>query len=227
MIAKAEGRGNWIVTYPTRTRFHVAEPRPEDVHIADIAHSLPMQCRFLGHISRAYSVGEHSCHVADWVWKKTGDAAASAAALLHDAEETYVGDMPRPLKHYGPLSVYRSVCGRCSAAVFAKFGLTEAYAAHEMLIKDTDDLLLHTEAKRLGHGDVWAGARESIPPEELALDQYAEQQVIDLLREAISLSNPDPRDKVVEAIALLKLGGYHRRWHDEFMGRFDAWASRG
>jgi 5'-deoxynucleotidase YfbR-like HD superfamily hydrolase len=221
MIAKAERRGPWITTYPMGIRFYPQTPKPEDVDIHDIAHSLPMQARFLGHTSRFYSVGEHSCHVADWIWKVTEDRVAAACGLLHDGEETYVGDMPRPIKHYGPLQVYRSLCGRASAAIFAKFGLGEAYAKHESLIKTADDQLLHTESRRLNHKAEWEDNDKILSDADLHIDQYAEQQVIDLLREAVD--NPDPRDKVVEAIVLLKLGGVHRRWHDEFMDRFERW----
>lgn len=72
-----------------------ANPKPESIDIIDIAHSLANQCRFSGHIQSFYSVAEHSCKVAEMVPQKY-----KLAALLHDAAEAYITDIPRPLKYF-------------------------------------------------------------------------------------------------------------------------------
>ncbi|MEQ9278155.1 MAG: hypothetical protein RLN83_01560 [Balneola sp.] len=67
--------------------------KPEDICIKDIAHHLARICRWNGGVNGFYSVAEHSIKVA-----------ASVApefrlwALLHDASETYIGDITRPVK---------------------------------------------------------------------------------------------------------------------------------
>lgn len=61
------------------------DPRPEDVNILDIAHSLSMQCRYTGHVSKFYSVAEHSVHVSNIVPKEL-----AMCGLLHDATEAYL-----------------------------------------------------------------------------------------------------------------------------------------
>lgn len=222
MIAKADQRGWWITTFPTGIRFYPQQPSAKDVHIEDIAHSLPMQARFLGHLSRFYSVGEHSCHVADWVWSVTEDKAAAAVALLHDGEETYVGDLPRPIKHYGPLASYRSLCDRCTVAIMDHFGLTEAFKANRDLIKTADDQLLHTEARRLAHGADWVDEEKVLT--NVAIDQFAEQEVIDLLDKALRDANyASARFKIEEARARLMQGGVQARWRREFLRRFEQW----
>lgn len=75
-------------------------PEVNDIRIDDIAHALSLVCRYGGHIDFHYSVGQHSLYVYERV-KETGitDPCCLLMALLHDAEEAYLGDMPSPLKH--------------------------------------------------------------------------------------------------------------------------------
>lgn len=82
----------WIGTY-TGKQFRPFAPRPEDVDIRDIAHSLANQCRFNGHCSHFYSVAEHSVEVSNYV-----PVADALWGLLHDAAEAYVSDIVRPIK---------------------------------------------------------------------------------------------------------------------------------
>src|SRR5690606_29748913 len=97
-------KGDWMQTFTGR-RFWPLDPRPDEICIEDIAHALSMQCRYAGHCLSFYSVAEHSVllsqHVAEpfrrW-------------ALLHDASEAYLVDVPRPIK--GDLSNYRAVEAR-------------------------------------------------------------------------------------------------------------------
>lgn len=228
MIAKAGRHGWWITTFPTHTRFYPQDPLPEEVHIEDIAWSLPMQARFLGHTTRHYSVGEHCCHVADVVWRETQDPIASVCALLHDGEETYVGDMPRPIKHYGPLAAYRSLGSRCTVVILQRFGLTEAYTEHEALIKRVDDELLHTESRRLNHGAGWED--ESKIRTDIPIDLFAEQEVIDILSRDLPGDIVACYEKLIdmrnEALGKLMGGGAHGRWRREFMERFDRFNSQ-
>ena len=97
----ADRPGDWFQTY-TGKQLWVLDPRPEDICIEDVAHSLSMLCRFNGHCQEFYSVAQHSVFVSqvmlpgeygNWI-----PAEARLEALLHDAAEAYVGDMIRPLK---------------------------------------------------------------------------------------------------------------------------------
>src|SRR3990167_8105269 len=86
--------GDWIQTY-MGSAFYPLDPRPEDVDIRDIAHSLSLMCRFNGHCTKFYSVAEHSLHVVEGVAFTTNwNTFEMRRALLHDSAETYLSDVP-------------------------------------------------------------------------------------------------------------------------------------
>jgi hypothetical protein len=69
-------------------------PTVEVVDIVDIAHSLANQCRYFGHTVKFYSVAEHCVLLAPFA-----RPTLRKSALMHDAAETYVGDIVRAVKH--------------------------------------------------------------------------------------------------------------------------------
>ena len=85
---------NHIATY-TRKSFDLLNPKPEMVCIEDIAHSLAYQCRYTGHTRQFYSVAQHCVLMAENE-DLPGDQMAK---LLHDAAETYIGDIAKPWKN--------------------------------------------------------------------------------------------------------------------------------
>lgn len=108
-------RGDWMQTFSGR-QFWPLDPRPGEVFIHDIAHALANQCRYAGHCRRFYSVAEHSVLLARAVAPEH-----RLWALLHDAAEAYLVDLPRPVK--------RQVVGYAAAeatvmfAICLRFGL--------------------------------------------------------------------------------------------------------
>src|SRR6185503_5589264 len=67
------------------------------------ARPLANLSRFGGHTRAFYSVAQHSVIVSQLVEERGGDAEDAFAALMHDATEAYLGDMPHPIKHRSPL----------------------------------------------------------------------------------------------------------------------------
>jgi 5'-deoxynucleotidase YfbR-like HD superfamily hydrolase len=59
-----------------------------------------------------YSVAQHSVIVSELVEQRGGDAEDAFAALMHDATEAYLGDMPHPLKHRSPLGAAHRLAAR-------------------------------------------------------------------------------------------------------------------
>jgi len=91
------GRGACSETY-SGNMFSFTDPGPEDIDIGDIAHALAHQCRYGGHSKRFYSVAEHCVLLSRWCHGVGYPAEDVRTALLHDAAEAYVLDLPRPLK---------------------------------------------------------------------------------------------------------------------------------
>jgi hypothetical protein len=110
--------GNWTQTY-TGKQFFPMDPRPEEVFIVDVAHALSQICRFGGHTSKLYSVGQHSVLVARKVLEV--DPENAFTALLHDAQEAYIGDMVNPLKK--SQAEYREVEQRLWEVIAEKWDL--------------------------------------------------------------------------------------------------------
>lgn len=108
-------RGDWIQT-ASGLQFWPIDPRPHEVEIEDIAHALSMLCRFGGHCRRFYSVAEHSVLLA-----RVASPQNKLWALLHDASEAYLVDVPRPLKPF--LAGYREAEDKIMRAVEVRFNL--------------------------------------------------------------------------------------------------------
>lgn len=130
--------GDWSQT-ATGKMFWPMDPRPEEVCIKDIAHALSMQCRFGGHCLKFYSVAEHCVHMARAVSQQN-----ALWALLHDASEAYIVDVPRPIKKY--LAGYSSIEQRIMFAVCDKFGLPRTMPRE---VKQADDAILLAEADQI------------------------------------------------------------------------------
>lgn len=109
----------WIQTF-SGVKFNVFDPKPKDIRIIDIAHALSNQCRFSGHVKRFYSVAEHSINVADCV-----PSLYKLKALLHDATEAYLVDIPSPIKPH--LTNYKEIEDRLMKIIFKRFGLSETF----------------------------------------------------------------------------------------------------
>lgn len=127
--------------------FDFAAPSVEDISIEAIAHSLALQCRFSGHCQRFMSVGEHSVLVARRVAELLpGDHLAELCALLHDASEAILCDLPRPFKQMEIVANYRAWETHVQSKLFLKFaGITQPDAAMKKIIKQADNEVLATE----------------------------------------------------------------------------------
>lgn len=88
------------------------------IDIIDIAHSLSNTCRFGGHCDYFYSVAQHSINCYKKVLND-GLNDISMYALLHDAAEAYMCDVPTPLKKLIP--EYKKIEDLVSSAIFTKY----------------------------------------------------------------------------------------------------------
>jgi uncharacterized protein len=125
---------------------------PADLDIGDIATSLANQCRFGGHCQEFYSVAQHSCLAADLVLEREPNPTSGLWALLHDASEAYLGDLPHPLKHGSELGrLYREAEDELQKTVCERFGLPPEPPAS---MREIDRALLAAE-RRVLMVDAW------------------------------------------------------------------------
>ena len=151
-------RGSWIDTWSGR-KFWPLDPHPQDVAIEDIAGALSNLCRFGGHTREFYSVAQHSVLVAEVLSAEPADTRMWA--LLHDAAEAYLVDVPRPLKTTAAFASYREAEQRILAAIAKAFGLPTAMPKQ---IDSADRLLLATESRDLMSPSMLASCPSDVEP---------------------------------------------------------------
>lgn len=116
-----------------------ANPLPEQICIQDIATALSRECRYAGHASHFYSVAQHSV-----LCSRIVPPELAIEALLHDASEAYLKDIPSPLKALLP--DYKVIEARFERAIREHFELPEL---HSQSVKEADNILLVTEIRDL------------------------------------------------------------------------------
>ena len=157
---------DYIRTY-TGCMFPV-RPRAEKVSILDIAHGLALNCRWCGQSRWRYSVAAHSIYVSRLVPDQ-----CKMEALLHDASEAYMADVPAPFK--AMLPDYRKLESELQLAIASHFGLTypwprevhradaaALYAERRALFAAFDPRDVPKAVRKLNWDfDFWCGLKES------------------------------------------------------------------
>ncbi|NQT21713.1 MAG: hypothetical protein HQ592_18550 [Planctomycetes bacterium] len=84
---------SWTRTFSGK-KFHLFDPKPEQVCLEDVAWHLSNICRW-GGACEFFSVAQHSIMVSQLL-----PPEFALDGLLHDAHEAYLGDVVEPLKQY-------------------------------------------------------------------------------------------------------------------------------
>ena len=124
-------------------------PKPETIHLEDIAHALAQTCRYGGHCTRFYSVAEHAVLVSRRLEELGASNRRQRAGLHHDDAEAYLGDIPRPMK---PLlgSAYKTLTARMDQAIVDSLRLGLSVGSfHAPEVKEADNWALFVEARIL------------------------------------------------------------------------------
>lgn len=133
--------GDWAQTASGRA-FYPFDPRPEDIHIEDIAAGLSRQCRYAGQLRddvEHYSVAEHSVCLARYFYARR-EIDLARWALMHDAAEAYISDIIRPVKRSIP--AYFTIEAGIMLAVCRRYGLDPQEPDQ---VKDADGRIIHDE----------------------------------------------------------------------------------
>lgn len=122
---------------------NVMRPEPEMIDIEDIAHALSQIPRWGGHAKQFYSVAQHCVFVS-----RLADDELRLSALLHDASEAYLMDVPSPIKAMMPQ--YKSMEAKLMKVIFRKYNIP--YPMPD-LVKHYDEVALQYEWYNLVVGD--------------------------------------------------------------------------
>jgi len=142
MAGEDTGRGYHVGTASGRPYWPL-DPRPEEIHLDDVAVQLSRICRFNGaldpKVSGIYSVAQHLvlCH-------DMAPTEHKLEALLHDAHEAYVHDIVKPLKLM--LEDYQGIEEINERAMRRKFDLP---AHMSPAVKEIDKRMFSTETRDL------------------------------------------------------------------------------
>jgi uncharacterized protein len=135
----------YILTFTGR-RVHIFNIHPDEISIIDIAHHLSRECRYAGATFRFYSVAEHSLNMVH----NAESPLAKKYALLHDASEYILKDIPSPLKHTPLMKNYILLEKYVQDKIYRKYGLDPAQVPAE--IKQLDEKLIEWETAELIEG---------------------------------------------------------------------------
>ena len=128
--------------------FDLIDPAGSTFTIGDIAAGISKACRFSGQCHSFYSVAEHSWHASHLV-----PGHLAFAALVHDAQEAFIGDVTRPLKSLLP--DYKAIERRIERVIDDRFAL--GGLSDHPLVKRADMQMLAAEqgAMMPNHDDSW------------------------------------------------------------------------
>ncbi|AET67700.1 hypothetical protein Desor_2092 [Desulfosporosinus orientis DSM 765] len=137
---------DYILTY-SKIKFFPLEPVKEDINIKDIAHSLSLMTRANGHCKHFYSVAQHSIQCYQEAKSRGYSQRVQLGCLLHDASESYISDLTRPVKRNLP--EYFAIEEKLQKVIYDRFGLGDLSDKERKQIEEVDDSLLHYEFEEL------------------------------------------------------------------------------
>ena len=159
-----------IRTY-TGKHVDVFNPDPETILIEDIAHALANLPRWGGHLQKKYSVAQHCIYCAYLAPEKH-----KLEALLHDAAEAYLLDMPSPIKRQLPN--YKQLEDNLLRVIADRFGIQYPF---DPIIKQIDRDLLKMEYENIMLGEHCSPLKEDLFPHltgrEMFLIQFHSQTI--------------------------------------------------
>lgn len=134
LLAEQDGGHNEIDTQSGET-IRPLDPAPEKIELEDIAHGLANVGRFAGQGKEFHSVARHSVHVSREAMERGASRETQRYALVHDAAEAYLSDVPGPVKK--SLPGYKHAERRIDEAVVDALGLASGEIERE-LVGDAD-----------------------------------------------------------------------------------------
>lgn len=170
---------DFILTY-SKIKFFPLEPVKESVQIEDIAHSLSLMTRANGHCRHFYSVAQHSIHCYKEAESRRYSERVQLGCLLHDASESYISDLTRPVKCNLP--EYCCIEGKLQSVIYDRFGLGDLSDEELKLIGGVDDTMLHYEFEELMNFPIFDVPPDKATDHDFSIRDFAsvEQEFIEI-----------------------------------------------
>ena len=162
-----------ILTY-TRVMFDPLNPDPALIHIRDIAHALSMLCRANGQFTTFYSVGMHSLNCAAEAAARGHSVKVQLACLLHDASESYLADVTRPVKQ--ELPKYLEIEKPLQDTIWLKFLGSPLTEEENKQVFAIDDAVLWYEFVELMGMKLWEPAPQLLSKPKIAFPGFAKTE---------------------------------------------------
>lgn len=139
----------WLITASGKS-FDLSAPAADMICLEDIAHNLSRIQRFCGATKVNCSVAIHSV-VASYIVRPQ----YAAQALMHDAAEAYIGDIPGPLKWMIGHSINK-IEKRILNTIFEKYKIeTDEISNKFVRVADFEMLRFEKENFMPEHPDPW------------------------------------------------------------------------
>jgi len=139
-------KGKFINTY-SKIKFWPLDPMIEEIKTVDIAHALSMLCRANGHYLHFYSVAQHSINCAYEAKNRGLSKRIQLACLLHDASESYISDITRPVKKL--LNEYLEIEERLQNIIYKAYNIADLTDEELLMVQEIDDAMLNYEMQVL------------------------------------------------------------------------------
>jgi len=172
---------NNILTF-SKIKFFPLEPVKEDIRIEDIAHLLSLMTRANGHCSHFYSVAQHSIHCYKEAKSRWYSKRVQLGCLLHDASESYISDLTRPVKRNLP--EYFAIEEKLQGIIYDRFGLGDLSEEELKWIEDVDDTLLYYEFEALMDFPMLDS-----PPDKATEHDFSERDFASVEQEFLAIFN--------------------------------------
>ncbi len=126
---------DYILTY-SKIKFYPLEPTKSDINIVDIAHALSLMTRANGHFKHFYSVAQHSINCYKEAKLRRYSQRVQLGCLLHDASESYISDLTRPVKKNLP--AYFDIEDKLQRTIYERFGILDLNEDERRQIADIE-----------------------------------------------------------------------------------------
>jgi uncharacterized protein len=172
---------DYILTY-SKMKFFPLDPVMEDIKIEDIAHALSLMTRANGHCKHFYSVAQHSILCFKEAKARGYSERVQLGCLLHDASESYISDLTRPVKRNLP--EYFTIEEKLQNIIYERFGIGDLSEEERKQIEEVDDTLLHYEFEALMDFPIF-----EIPPSKAMEHDFSLRDFASVEREFIDIYN--------------------------------------